>query len=355
MSSTKLDLYSLSLDQLEKLVTDELNEPSFRAEQISNWLYQHQVTEIDQMTNLSENLRSDLKELAYIKRLKEVTRAEAEDGTIKFLFELVDGCRIETVFLPYQSGRNSICVSTQVGCAMGCNFCATGQQGLERNLSSGEIINQLLTVQQIINQEGISEGAITNLVFMGMGEPLANYDNLLTSLEILNSDQGLNISLRRITVSTCGLVPQIKQLADEKLQLVLAISLHAANDQLRNEMMPVNERYSLTDLISACEYYVSQTKRRITFEYALVDGVNNSLEDAKQLAELLSGLLCHVNLIPINPVSELNLRRPNRADIKRFEAKLSEYNIPVTVRQERGSDIEAACGQLRTQNSEDRS
>lgn len=347
----KAELTSLKLTELEQFITNELDEASFRAEQIFNWIYKQGAVNFEEMTNLSQDLRSRLQSKAYINQLKEITRAKSKDGTVKFLFELEDNKEIETVFLPYQDGRNSICVSTQVGCGMGCNFCATGQQGLERNLTTGEVVSQLLKVQQLMGSNGYDPSLISNVVFMGMGEPLANYDNLLRAINILNCEEAFNISMRRITVSTCGLVPQIKRLADKKLQLVLAISLHAADDKIRSEMMPINKRYPLEELIAACEYYLKKTNRRITFEYALVDGVNNRRQDAENLAQLLSGLLCHVNLIPVNPVKKLGLTRPNRQAIKEFKEILDRHNIQATVRQERGKDIEAACGQLRTENS----
>jgi 23S rRNA (adenine2503-C2)-methyltransferase len=345
--SEKVDLCSLDFEELEEFVK-EIGEASFRARQISDWIYKQGITDFMEMSNLSKNLRNRLNEIAYISQLKEKTRSEAKDGTKKFLFELEDGERIETVLMSYQGGRNSVCISTQVGCAMGCNFCATGLQGLERNLSTGEIVGQVLEVQRLISNDEFRDPRVSNIVVMGMGEPLANYDNLLKAIKILNDEAGLNISMRRITVSTCGLVPKIKELADENLQLVLAISLHAANDELRNEMMPINKRYPLEELIAACKYYLEKTNRRITFEYALVSGINNDPQDAKELAELLSDLLCHVNLIPVNPVEELDLHRPKRGDIKRFKEILAQNGIQVTLRQERGNDIEAACGQLRS-------
>jgi len=344
--SNKVDITSLNFDELEDLVTD-LGEASFRAKQIANWTYKKGVIDFDGMTNLNQELQDKLNEVAYISQLKEITRAESKDGTIKFLFELIDGKRIETVLMPYKDGRNSVCVSTQVGCGMGCNFCATGLQGLERNLTTGEIVGQVLTVQRLISKGEFGNPPITNIVFMGMGEPLANYDNLLSAINLLNDEKGLNISMRRMTISTCGLVPKIEKLADEQLQVVLAISLHAANDRLRSDMMPINEEYPLSELVGVCQYYIEKTNRRVTFEYALIDGVNNKPKDAKSLANLLSGLLCHVNLIPINPVDELELVRPDRRDIKRFKEVLSKSGIEATVRVERGKDIDAACGQLR--------
>ncbi|SJZ30902.1 23S rRNA (adenine(2503)-C(2))-methyltransferase RlmN [Selenihalanaerobacter shriftii] len=345
----KVDLSSLNFQGLEEFMAN-IGEAEFRAKQIANWIYKQGITDFNQMTNLSKGLQNKLKKVAYISQLQEITKSKSKDGTIKYLFELIDGKRIETVLMPYRDGRNSVCVSTQVGCGMGCNFCATGLQGLERNLTTGEIVGQVLKVQKLISGEEFGEPAVTNIVFMGMGEPLANYNNLLKAIEILNGNKGLNIGMRKITLSTCGLVPQIKKLAKEELQLVLAISLHAATDNLRDEMMPVNKRYPINELMTACEYYIKRTNRRITFEYALVDGVNNRVQDAKELAKLLSGFLCHVNLIPVNPVGELDLTRPDREDINNFKEILSKNGIQATVRLERGSDIEAACGQLRSKH-----
>ncbi len=337
----KVNLVGKTLAELEELAA-ELGEPKFRAEQIFNWVYNQQVADWVEMTNLSKELRRKLAEKASIARLKIVNRQQSQDGTEKFLLELADGERIETVYLPMRDGRKSLCVSTQVGCAMGCNFCATGQQGLTRDLTAGEIINQILTLEQE------KQVTITNIVLMGMGEPLANYREVMKAIRLLNHDQGLNIGSRRITVSTCGLVPEIKQLAQEGLQLTLAVSFHAPTDDLRSEMMPINERYPLAEVLAACDYYSQQTGRRVSFEYALVAGVNDSRRQAEKLAELLQGQLAHVNLIPINQVTEVEYSSPPEQVIADFKAELAAKNISATVRTERGADINAACGQLKS-------
>ncbi len=339
MINNKVNLLNLNLEELEEFIIS-LKEPKFRAKQIFNWIYKQKAISFDQMTNLSKQLKKLLIDNSYLGHLKIITSQESADGTVKYLLELVDGQRIESVFMPYTDGRNSICISTQVGCAMGCSFCATGLEGLSRNLSVAEIIGQILTIEQATGEE------ITNVVFMGMGEPLANYDNLLKSIEIINSSNALNIGMRRITVSTCGLVPEINRLAKEGLQLTLAISLHAANNQLRSQMMPINKRYPLEELLASCSNYITETGRRISFEYSLVQGVNDSRKDAQGLAKLLSGVLAHVNLIPINPVKGLKYAKPKRDVIDKFKSELIKAGIAVTVRVERGADIDAACGQL---------
>ncbi|GAB6137432.1 dual-specificity RNA methyltransferase RlmN [Halanaerobaculum tunisiense] len=338
--SKKIDLIGKNLTELEALV-EELGQASFRAQQLFSWLYDKQVTDFSEMSNLAQELRSKLQQRAKISRLEVIAQQEATDGTEKYLFALEDGKRIETVYLPADN-RHTLCVSTQVGCAMGCEFCATGLQGLTRDLTAGEIINQILTIEQI------TETRITNVVFMGMGEPLANYEQVLKAVRLINHDQGLNIGMRKITLSTCGLVPEIKRLAQEELQLTLAISLHAPNNELRSEMMPINDRYPLEELLRACRYYIEQTGRRITFEYALVAGTNDSLQHARQLSDLLAGMLAHVNLIPINQVAETGYKGSDRERINNFKAELTSRNIPVSMRVERGTDIEAACGQLQS-------
>ncbi|AGB40852.1 23S rRNA m2A2503 methyltransferase [Halobacteroides halobius DSM 5150] len=335
----KINLLGKSINELEEIIK-ELGEASFRAKQIFSWLYDKKVNEFNQMTNLSKNLRNKLAKKTTIGKLELIASQESADGTEKYLFELEDGKKIETVYLPVQEGRKSICISTQVGCAMGCNFCATGLQGLSRNLTTGEIVNQILEVERI------KETKITNVVLMGMGEPLANYKQVLKALELINHDLGLNIGMRKVTLSTCGLVPEIRRLAEEKLQLTLAISLHAPNNQLRSKMMPVNDRYPIHDLMEACVYYIQQTNRRVTFEYALVAGVNDSRKHAQQLATLLADKLVHVNLIPINKVEKLSYSNPSNKAIKQFKEELDNQGIPVSIRTERGADIDAACGQL---------
>ncbi|MCK8826906.1 23S rRNA (adenine(2503)-C(2))-methyltransferase RlmN [Natroniella acetigena] len=336
----RIALVGKTIAELEELMTD-LDQPSFRVKQLFNWIYNQKVAQVTEMKNLPKELRNKLQQVAKIEEFTVLNRQVSEDGTEKYLFKLADGEKIETVYLPNQDGRKSLCISSQVGCAMGCNFCATGLQGLSRNLTAGEIVNQILMLERL------KEERISNVVLMGMGEPLANYAQVLKAIRLINHEAGLNIGSRKITLSTCGLAPEIKQLADEELQLTLAISLHAPTDQLRSQMMPINQRYPLKDLLAACDYYIKQTGRRVSFEYALVEGVNDSQDLARKLATLLSGVLAHVNLIPINPVQEFEYNKPHRKAIKMFKEQLEMKNIPVTVRVERGADIDAACGQLK--------
>ena len=340
----RVDLMGLSLEELKEVVSS-LGEASFRAKQIFNWIYDKKVKDFSKMSNLSKSFREKLTDKAYISQLEVIASQESKDGTIKYLFELEDGQRIESVFMPYQDNRRSVCISTQVGCGMGCNFCATGLNGLARNLSSGEIVNQIITIARLKGEE------ISNIVLMGMGEPLANYEEVLKAISLMNDDKGLNIGMRRITLSTCGLVPQIKRLAEEELQLTLAISLHAPNNKLRSQMMPINDRYPLEELLESCRYYIEKTGRRVSFEYSLVKGVNDSPKDARELAKLLSKVLSHVNLIPINQVEGLEYSKPDTSIINGFKAELEQEGIAVTVRVERGADIAAACGQLQAKEA----
>lgn len=342
----KIDLKSKSLDGLTGVLTDELQEKAFRADQIFQWLHQKQVTSFTEMRNLPQPLIQRLEEKATITLLKTAAKREAQDGTVKYLFRLPDGESIESVYLPYEDDRKSICISTQVGCAMGCSFCATGLGGWQRNLTPGEMVEQVYAVQRDQKVE------MTNVVLMGMGEPLINYENSLAAIRLLNHPKGLNIGIRRITLSTCGLVPEIRALAHEDLQLVLAISLHAPNDALRSEIMPVNRKYPLRDLMAACRYYTQVTNRRVTFEYALMEGVNDQLQHARELVQLLRGMLCHVNLIPINPVKETGMERPDLDQVRKFQQILQTAGIETTLREERGTDIDAACGQLRSRTME---
>lgn len=338
----KFDIKSQSLNALKRFVTDELGEKEFRADQIFQWLHKKGVTSFADMLNLPQAVREHLEETAFVDVAEPVARREAKDGTIKYLFKLQDGATIESVYLPYDDGRKSVCISSQAGCGMGCTFCATGLGGLARNLKPGEIVDQVYAIQRDLDVE------ISNVVLMGMGEPLANYEAVLQAIKLLNHPKGLNIGVRRITLSTCGLVPQIRKLAEEDLQIVLAISLHAPNDALRNELMPINEKYPLKDLMQACRDYIDITGRRVTFEYALMAGINDSEEHARQLGRLLKGMICHVNLIPINPVKETRIARPEYGQVVRFQQILQVSGIETTLREERGTDIEAACGQLRS-------
>lgn len=313
--------------------------PGYRAKQIFTWIYEKNVSDWAEMTNLPSELRHKLGEQLSLGCLAVVEEDGSADGMVKYLFELADKKTVESVYLP-EGDRHTVCFSTQVGCPMGCSFCATGQNGLLRNLTAGEIIDQ---IQRIAKFSG---HIITNLVAMGQGEPLLNYDQLLKAIRILNDPAGLKLGARRITISTCGIVPGILKLIDEKIQVNLAVSLHAPNDKLREKLMPVNRSYPLKDLLEACKIYIRQTGRRITFEYTLIRGVNDREEDLEQLIALLKGMLCHVNLIPFNPVPGSEWVRSNPRQIQWFLAELNRAQIEATVRKERGSAVSAACGQL---------
>ena len=326
-------------DELKEEMAN-LGEKPFRASQIWEWLYKENVSSFDEMTNLSIDLRSKLKENYEIGTYKIIRKLESVDGTKKYLFDILDGNAIETVLMDYKFGK-SICVSTQVGCKMGCKFCASTGIDFVRSLSSGEIVEQILAVQR---EENVK---VSNVVYMGIGEPLDNYDNVVKSLKILNDSKGLNIGARHISISTSGLVPKIKQLADEKLQCTLSISLHATTNEKRNEMMPVNMAYPIEELIDACKYYIKKTGRRISFEYALAKDNNDNLEDAKRLVHLLKGMIAHVNLIPINKIENGKYTKSSNENIMKFRDYLNDHGIVATIRRELGSDIDAACGQLR--------
>ncbi|GAK00260.1 ribosomal RNA large subunit methyltransferase N [Geomicrobium sp. JCM 19055] len=321
----------------------ENKEPKFRAKQIFEWLYRKRVESIDEMTNLSITLRDKLKEEFRFTRLKEVLRQTSVDGTEKFLFELHDGYSIETVLMRHDYG-NSICVTTQVGCRLGCTFCASTLGGLKRNLEAGEITAQVLDVQRALDAKG---ERVDSIVVMGIGEPFDNYENLMGFLRAVNHDEGLNIGARHITVSTSGMVPKIYKFADEGMQINFAISLHAPNDEIRGRLMPINKAFPVKKLMESIKYYQKTTKRRVTFEYGLFGKVNDQVEHAEELAELIKDLKCHVNLIPVNDVVERDYVRTSREDIFEFERTLKEKGVLVTIRREQGHDIDAACGQLR--------
>ncbi|ADQ15001.1 23S rRNA (adenine(2503)-C(2))-methyltransferase RlmN [Halanaerobium hydrogeniformans] len=326
--------------------------PAYRGEQVFNWLYKNGISETEKMKNIPGELKEYLNDNYEITDLKEKAKSQAADGTIKYLWELKDGENIEGVYLPFpESARHSACISTQVGCGLGCSFCATGINGLERNLTTAEIIDQVLKIQADISRDEFAEPRLSNIVFMGMGEPLANFENLMQAVEIINSDNGLNIGMRKMTISTVGLVPEIKKLADRNDQIGLAVSLHAPNDRLRNKIMPINKKYNLNQLLTAVIDYIEKTGRRVTFEYVLMDSVNDSPELAVQLVELLRGINCHVNLIPANPVPELNIKKPVQKVIDSFYSTLDNNGIQVSLRREMGSQIDAACGQLKRQES----
>jgi 23S rRNA (adenine2503-C2)-methyltransferase len=318
----------------------ENKESEFRAKQVYDWIYK-ETFEFSDMKNLPGSLKEKLSREFYIGIPKIIQVQESKkDGTKKFLFALEDGNLIETVVMKYRHGI-SICVSTQVGCRMGCTFCASTKGGMVRDLSSGEILAQIIAAQKVEGER------ISNVVLMGSGEPLDNYENVMKFLDTVNAPYGLNIGSRHITLSTCGLVPKIKELADQELQITLAISLHAATDEKRKQIMPIAYKYSIVDIIEACKYYINRTGRRITFEYALVKEVNDFPEDAQKLGSLLQGLLCHVNLIPVNEIKEKEYQKSTENRVKSFGEVLTKTGIENTVRREMGADIDAACGQLR--------
>ena len=330
---------------------DELSEslkslglPTFRAKQVWQWLQQKGVSSFDEMTNLSNQLRDSLSE-QYVIKFCEVERksVSALDGTVKYLFKLYDGQFIESVLMKYKYGY-SLCVSTQVGCRMNCAFCATGVGGFMRNLSASEILSQIHAAQ---NDMAIK---VSHIVLMGMGEPMDNYENVIRFLKLVNNDDGLNIGMRNISLSTCGVIPGIKKLQDENLQLTLSVSLHAPNDTVRTKLMPVNKKYPVDELLSACREYAQSTSRRISYEYAMFGGVNDSDECAVELANKLKGTLAHINLIPANDVTESGLKSSTPERIKRFSEILEKSGRNVTVRRSLGGDIDASCGQLRSKH-----
>ena len=331
-----------TLDELKEELK-EIGEKPFRAEQIYKWLYEARVSNFDEMTNLSLELREKLKQIYEIKEFKILKKQVASDGTRKYLFDVLDGNAIETVLMEYHHGF-SICVSSQIGCKMGCKFCASTGISFARNLSSGEIIEQIMAVERDANVR------ISNIVFMGIGEPLDNYDNVVRAIRIINHPKGLNIGARHISISTSGLVPKIYQLAEENIQCTLSISLHATTDEQRSKMMPVNNIYHIEELLQACKDYIEKTHRRISFEYALAKENNDNLEDAKRLVKLLKGMLCHVNLIPINKIENGAYTKSSNENIMKFRDYLNDHGIVATIRRELGSDIDAACGQLRRKN-----
>jgi 23S rRNA (adenine2503-C2)-methyltransferase len=340
MESKTLILKNLLYEELQAYL-EELDLPRYRASQIYDWVYQKKANNWETMTNLPNTLRRKLSDLGVVIGLLEMeSKLTAADGLTKFLFKLPDQKLIESVFIP-EGERNTICFSTQVGCGMGCVFCATGRSGLTRNLMTAEIVDQIVRVEVLTGTR------LTNLVAMGQGEPLANYDALLKAIRIINHPQGLAIGARRITISTCGIVPAIIKLAAEPFQVNLAISLHAATDELRNQLMPINKRYPLAKLIAAIKEYIRATGRRVTYEYTLVAGVNDRPVDLDNLIRLLSGMLCHVNLIPFNQIPETGFTRSEPERIRDFVLGLNQAGIEATVRKERGSQLTAACGQLR--------
>lgn len=346
---TSIYLTDLSLSQIKELVAG-LEAPAYRAEQLCRWLYRRMANSLGEMNDLPKNFRIALAEKTVLYKSQCIHEVTGRDGTIKILLSLPDNNTIESALMSYPAPNGktdyTICLSTQVGCPIGCPFCATGQQGFVRNLTPGEITEQVLHFARTLFEKG-PQHRITNLVFMGMGEPLANYDNLLQAIETLNSPDGFGMGARNMTVSTAGLVPQLKKLSTEKLQIGLAVSLHASTNRLRDWLVPLNKKYPLETLIPACREYVTKTNRRITFEYILLDEVNDSLVQARQLVHLIAGLNCHVNLITANKT--MGDLRPSKQDkILAFEEELKRLRIQCTVRQSRGVDIDAGCGQLRS-------
>ncbi|MEK4698827.1 23S rRNA (adenine(2503)-C(2))-methyltransferase RlmN [Solibacillus sp. FSL R7-0668] len=340
----KPSIYSLRLDEMKEWLTTN-GEKAFRAGQIFEWLYEKRVKTFEEMSNLSKGLREKLEAEFALTTLSTIIKQESKDGTIKFLFQLQDGYSIETVLMRHDYG-NSICVTTQVGCRIGCTFCASTLGGLKRHLMAGEIVEQVVKVQQQLDQ---TNERVSSIVIMGIGEPFDNYDAMMNFLKIMNDDKGLNIGARHITVSTSGIVPKIYQFADEGMQINFAVSLHAPNQEARQKLMPIAKAYKLEELMEAVNYYTKKTGRRVTFEYGLMSGENDTEEVALELAKLIKNIKCHVNLIPINYVPERDYVRTSRSKIFAFEKTLKDQGINVTIRREQGADIAAACGQLRAQ------
>lgn len=349
----KTDLKNLNLAQLADFVK-ELGLPLFRARQIFSWLYRPGIVDFSQMTDINKELRAILAARAEISQLALASKEQSEDGTIKFAFRLTDGLIIESVLIP-EEDRNTLCVSSQVGCAMGCDFCLTATMGLKRNLTPAEIVNQICAVINELPEEMCGGGAkktgcINNLVFMGMGEPLANFDNLLIALDILMDQRGLDFSGRKVTVSTCGLVPKMKELG-EKTPVNLAVSLHSVNDEVRSRLMPINRKYPVAQLIQACLDFPMPKRRMIMFEYIMIKGLNDSDADARELAYKLRDIKCKINLLPYNEGAGTDYQCPSRERIESFQQILRKADYTVFIRSSRGSDISAACGQLAVKES----
>ncbi len=339
-TQNKTDIASYDYSEL-KTYMDALGQPGYRTQQLYQWMHQKLAAEFDEMSNLPKALREQLSRQCRLSGISPVRVQVSElDGTAKYLFKLHDGNLIESVLMHYRHG-SSVCVSSQAGCRMGCAFCASTLDGCVRSLSPSEMLGQVYNIQKL------SGCRVSHVVVMGSGEPLDNYDNLLRFLRMLSDENGLNISMRNITVSTCGIVPKILSLADEKLPITLAVSLHAPNDEIRKTLMPVARKYPLAELLEACRTYLKKTNRRITFEYSLVKGVNDAPSCARELSGLLKGMNCHVNLIPVNPIKERNFRQSGQREVLEFKNMLEKYGINATIRREMGRDIQGACGQLR--------
>ncbi|MGN0592414.1 MAG: 23S rRNA (adenine(2503)-C(2))-methyltransferase RlmN [Ruminococcus sp.] len=335
----QMDILSCTYEELEEAIR-LMGEPKFRAKQIFSWLHEKRVTDFGQMTTLSLPFRERLERKFCINRLKIAKRlASSVDDTVKYLYQLSDGNYVETVWMEYHHGV-SVCVSTQVGCKMGCKFCASTIAGFVRNLTAGEILLQIYEAERDMGRK------IDSIVLMGIGEPLDNYENVLSFFRILSDPRGTGMSLRHVTLSTCGIVPKIHQLAEDTSGITLSVSLHSPSDARRSEIMPVNKSYPIAQVLDACRSYQKKTGRRVTFEYAVIEGVNSAQQDAAALAKLLKGMSCHVNLIPVNPIAERNFHARRRT-AEQFQKMLASYGIHATVRRTLGSDIQAACGQLR--------
>lgn len=334
-----IDIRSMYMDELENWMKAE-GQPAFRAKQVFQWLHEKYVASAEEMTNLPKDLRTKLSESGIVTIKEELRQESASDGTVKFLYRLQDDQMIETVFMRHDYG-NSVCISSQAGCRMGCRFCASTIGGLVRNLTASEMLEQIYASNRAMGER------ISHVVVMGTGEPLDNYENLIRFLRLLTDEKGYNLSARNITVSSCGIVPRIYDLANENLPITFALSLHAPTDEERKELMPVAHRYTLAETLDACRAYFDRTGRRVTFEYSLVKGKNDSREQAMKLAKLLAGMNCHVNLIPINPVEEREYEKSDQDSIAKFKLTLEKNHINATIRKSMGSDIDAACGQLR--------
>ncbi|MBE5959397.1 MAG: 23S rRNA (adenine(2503)-C(2))-methyltransferase RlmN [Lachnospiraceae bacterium] len=336
----KLDIKSYNLIELQEELV-RLGEKAFRAKQIYKWLHVDKVSEFEEMTNISKDLRNKLSKNYEIRTVKAVKVLTSKiDGTKKYLFALNDGIVIESVLMRYHHG-NSVCISTQAGCRMGCRFCASTLNGLERNLTASELLSQIYEIEKDIDER------VSNIVLMGSGEPLDNFDNVMKFIELITDKNGKNLSQRNITLSTCGLVPKIREMADMGLQITLALSLHASDDETRRELLPIANKYSIREVLDACQYYFEKTGRRLTFEYSLVAGVNDTKEEAEKLSRLVAGMNCHINLIPVNPIEEREYTQSDKAAILAFQKTIEKNKINVTIRREMGRDINGACGQLR--------
>ncbi len=342
------NIYNLNYNELETVIKNA-GLPKFRTKQIWSWLYKHLITDFTQMNNVDQKTKNYLEENYFIPKYEIVKHQKSSDGTQKVLLQLTDKEVVETVLMKYKHGY-SVCVTTQIGCKIGCSFCASHLGGFKRNLSTGEIVAQVIAFSRIVAPEGERVG---NIVVMGIGEPMDNLENVFQFIDIINDDQGLNIGARHITVSTSGIVPKMYELIEYPKQINLAISLHASNNEVRSQIMKINNVYSIEDIMKVTKEYIAKTNRRVSFEYIMLSGINDQVEHAKELANLVYGVNCHINLIPFNSVEEYDYRKSQDEQIKKFEKILKERNIQVTTRKSKGDDIDGACGQLRRKHSND--